>query len=419
MKINLISIMISLLVIYTGCNQQKEAFNRFSISQDTLYLKAEKVKGRGVFPIHATDLYFDSTNQSKFQLIFPKNISNIKIEIITIDIKPFCFEQHKSGNFNEYLCPILFNKNRADTLHFPALKDNSIFIMSGIRGKDSIFIADENNNKDFRDDSIRNFQVFDRYSTINLIKCKYKIYNGEKMIDDSSWFKIGIDPGDKSILYSTRQYFVSIFSIDSDTYKIGVADDRFCMDFPILALLPQEGVEKDFIKQGEYLKLKDSYYCFKDVTNDGRVITLVKEKDFEHKTGTQVGMLAPGFKCRTIDGDSVSLDDYKGKYFLIINVSSCRYPVSPYQCFKDITETYKNKISILGIDNSSKFLNKKIRELKLSGKFVIKMGENESIWQYRPDFCSRTCFLINSEGRIIDKFEIRDWESSLKKHNLN
>jgi hypothetical protein len=36
---------------------------------------------------------------------------------------------------------------------------------------------------------------------------------------------------------------------------------------------------------------------------------------------------------------------------------------------------------------------------------------------YRPEFCSRTCFLINPDGRIIDRFEIFDWKSHIASIN--
>jgi peroxiredoxin len=169
------------------------------------------------------------------------------------------------------------------------------------------------------------------------------------------------------------------------------------------------------IKKGEYIKLKDTYYRLDTVSNDGKFVTLVKENDFDNKIGTQVGMIAPDFNCKTIEGDSIRFNDYKGKYLLLINVSACYSKESSYTCYKDLTEAYRGKLEFLGIDKSPVFLGNNIKELKLTGKF-INGNENKTIEAYRPEFCSRTCFLINPQGRIIDKFEIFDWKTNLSKY---
>ena len=53
-------------------------------------------------------------------------------------------------------------------------------------------------------------------------------------------------------------------------------------------------------------------------------------------------------------------------------------------------------------------------DFKLKGQFIIAEDNNTLIQKnYRPDYCSRICFLINPTGRIVTKFEISDWEKSL------
>ncbi|NJK96136.1 MAG: redoxin domain-containing protein [Bacteroidales bacterium] len=139
---------------------------------------------------------------------------------------------------------------------------------------------------------------------------------------------------------------------------------------------------------------------------------MVKENDFKSKIGTQVGMIAPDFNCKTIDGDSLTLNQYTGKYVLLINVTACWSKVSSYECFRDLTASYKGKFDIIGLDNSPVTLKNNIKSLNLQGKFII-VDENKMLKKYRPMYCSRTCFLINPEGRIVDKFEIFDWKSNL------
>jgi peroxiredoxin len=296
--------------------------------------------------------------------------------------------------------------------------------MSGKIGNDKIFIVDENNNKDFRDDSVRPYQKMDWFTTRRLIKCKYKIFNGTELVKDSSWINIGkSDNGDLSTVIT--HHLESSFSLDNQSYQVGIVSSQSnfgfdnIVDKPILALMSQNGVKKDtlleseLIKKGEYLKLGNGYYRFDHVTNDGEYITLVKEKDFNSKIGTQVGMISPDFTCRSMDGDSISLKNYTGKYLLLVNVSACWSRISSYKCYKDLAESCNGKFEYLCIDNSPNFLRQNIKDLNLTGKFIIA-GENKLIKKYfRPDFCSRTCFLIDPKGRLIDKFEIFSWKSHL------
>jgi hypothetical protein len=405
MKASQILLTVTLMTII-GCNSPKrDKINHFSSSCDTLVLETVKLKGYDMFPAGAGGIHFsDTTELYKYPLKFPKNITNIKISYEIIDFKMFNYESyHSKESWNDL-----------------SLKNNSICIMTGRRGNDTIFIFDENNNKDFRDDSVRLYKKMDWKTTTKLIKSKYFVNNGKEIVEDSTWVNIGTLDGNE-LLFFVSNHLESSFSIDNNAYQIGVVDDQshYCFDEPILALMSQNGIRKDtlleteLLKKGEYLKLKDTYYRFDTISNDGKYITLIKEKDFNSKIGTQVGMISPDFYCHSITGDSISFKKYSGKYLLIINVSACWSKISSYQCYKDLTEEYKGKFDFIGIDNSPVTLGNNIKNLKLEGSFVIAEDNPMVQKAFRPAYCSRTCFLINPEGRIADKFEIFDWESNL------
>lgn len=59
-------------------------------------------------------------------------------------------------------------------------------------------------------------------------------------------------------------------------------------------------------------------------------------------------------------------------------------------------------------------LKNNIKKLSFLGQF-IDANETIMIQAYRPGFCTRTCFLIHPEGRIIHKFEMFDWKANLGK----
>jgi|WetSurMetagenome_2_1015567.scaffolds.fasta_scaffold02134_8 peroxiredoxin len=423
MKIVNILIIISLLAIIS-CSTKRDQANNFTSSRDTLVLTMEKIKGIGLFSAGAGSISFrDTTEQYDYHVIFPKNITDIKLAWTHIDAKPLQFGNLKNDK-SDYMKTFLKENfpSKIDTLNLPSIKVNSISFLTGKRGEDMVFIVDENNNKDFRDDSVRLYQKIDWRSVSKLIKCKYKIFNGKELVEDSSWINVGtVNDNDNDLWFFVSHHLESTFSIDNQVYQIGVTDSQshFGFDEPVLALISQNGIRKDTLpeseqfKKGEYVKLKNTYYCFYDISNDGKYIILIKENDFKNKVGTQVGMIAPYFNCHSIDGDSISLNDFKGKYLLLINVSACWSKVSSYTCFKDLTEAYRGKLEFLGIDDSPVSLRNNIKNLNISDRFVIAEDNQMIRKAYRPHFCSRTCFLISPKGSIVDKFEIFNWKSNL------
>lgn len=419
MKLAGILISISLAVCI-GCISQKEKVNQFTSLSDTLILKTEKVKGYGMFPAGAGPLEFkDTTEHKEFSIIFPKTISDIKLRLVFIDYKPFMLD-YKRRSPDKIAAFLKENVSRIDTSNIPSIKDNSLSIMSGLRGKETVIIIDENNNKDFTDDSIRTIQPMDFKTITNLIKCNYKIYDGEKLINDSTWINIGTLYG--NLFFFVSNHLLASFSIDKQEYQLGIIDKQshFGFDEPIMALLSEKGLKKDslpksdLIYKGEYVKLNDSYYRFDNISNDGKRITLIKEKDISNKTGTQVGMIAPYFIRKAMSGDTLTLNRYKGQYLLLANLTACT--PETYKQYSELTKLYQGKLNYIGLDNSIETLPKSIAELKLPGEFIIAEEEKDDLQHYyRPDYSSRTCFLINPEGRIIDKFDIENWKIALKK----
>lgn len=185
------------------------------------------------------------------------------------------------------------------------------------------------------------------------------------------------------------------------------------------------GIKRDTVLQGEilnigeYLKLKEGIYKYADLTNDGSYITLVREDHYADKSGTQIGVIAPAFTCHTISGDSVSSETYKGSYVLLVNISACYSLPGSQEVYKDLAEYYGSKLDLIVIDRAGGYL-KQIEKWNLAGKLVNADTPANAAFakNYRPDYCSRTCFLIGTDGRIVDKFEIFDWEKNLAKHKL-
>lgn len=406
-----IIVLFSLLIAF-GCNSKNEMTNKFTSLNDTLIIQTVRLIGIGILPAGAGQISFKDTNERySYPVIFPRNIQKIKLAWKHIDIKPFEYEYYKKGKFPKKEILKYVDEKKIDTLNLPSLKDNSIAIMSGIRGRDTIFIVDENNNKDFRDDSVRLYQKMQWRNTSNLIKCKYKIYNGKGFETDSTWLNIGyLDQNE--LLFFVSHHINASFSIDKQNYQIDLVDKQsnFCFDEPIIALkYSNETVKdtlfkKDLINKGEYAKLNDTYYRFENISNDGKKMILIKEKDFNSKIGTQVGMKAPTFRCRTIDGEILESNKIIDKPIIIANISGCT-PKS-YGFYRKLIEKHK-ELYIIGVESG-------IHE-KLGGKMVdVENNFNKTFYNdYRKAYSNYDCYLIDKNGRITEKFQIFDWEKIL------
>jgi hypothetical protein len=369
------------------------------------------------------ELHFRSKDSLEFDVKLPSDISEILIACEIVDYD--CYRYHLCSNERR---GVLIEENKIGKIvnlldpHSP--EENSVCFLKGIMGKDSIFIIDQNNNKDFRDDPVRRIDNFEINSKDKLIKCHYTIYNGKEYVQNSSWIAFGKwrYPG---LFYSANQHYTSTFKLGKSKYEIEMCidDGRFWFTDPKVALVGVKGSKSDTVLQGEilslgeYLKVREGIYKIADLTHDGRFLTLVREDHYQDIAGTQIGSIAPVFKCHTTDGDSISSQDYKGSPVLLINISACYSVPGSLEVYRDLADKYGSKLDMVVIDRAGGYL-KQIENWNLPGKLVnADTPENSQFAKdYRPDYCSRTCFLIGADGRVVDKFEIFDWEKTLSKH---
>lgn len=373
-------------MVFQACKEKEVSFNQFSSSTDTLIIKAKKKKGTGLFLSSSFPLIFKELSEGfDYSIAYPEHISNVK------------------------RCQKVLG-NKGDTYY---LMD----IIKGKVGNKEVFIVDENNNRDLTDDTLRVSKEIKWYSSEQLIKCNYFIHNGNKRVNDYSWIqlrKVG-----NGLWMSRKDYVEGSFSIDNDNYKIGAIDLRNALltydVHPEIALLSNNLsikdtlLSKDVLRLNEYLKLKDSYYRFAEISKLGKEITLVKEKDFKNKVGTQVGMLAPNFMAATIKGDTIKSKALHDKVTVIANACGCGGDKMSTQAIYDIASAYTNKINIFVLDS-------KIDKYK-EGFFIdVEEAFNKDVFEkYRNEYCSRTCYVIDKKNRIIDKFEVTNWKLNLPK----
>jgi hypothetical protein len=377
-------IILSIVLVTHGCRFDKNKPNHFSSSDDTLTIRTEKRKGDGLFSLGATLISLsDTTERFEHSVIYPKQLTNIKRMEMPVDFK-------------------------AKPIYY-------VDFITGMINNEEILVVDENNNKDFSDDSIRTLKQLKWRSLEDLIKCKYSMSNGHEIVIDSSWLRIGKWRDD---LWGGRsEHLIADFTLDKENYKVGVIDTRlfgfFYGIYPEAAILSHNTeikdtiYQKDILQIGEFLNLDGFYYRFEKVNNNGEFITLIKEPNFDKIIGTQVGMIAPDFTCKTVSGDTIFSSILHDRIMIIANSCGCGGDSISTQAYYDMKKEFGNDIYIFRLDSK---IDSRLDGLQIDVNEKI----NSDIYKkYRNEYCSRLCYVIGKNNRILDKFPVDKWKSNI------
>lgn len=399
---------------------------QFYTTQDTLILKPEKYPGYGLFRggfgvLHVAPI--GENDERRTQI--PAGITDPEFGQEYFDFKVYHYRNLKK-NHREYLSSFLKESypEKIDTANLPSEADNTLKVLVGKRDGKKIYIVDQNNNLDFRDDPVRPLKKISETNMEEPVRCHYRIYNGQTIVSDSSWVYIGT-MSNGEVGFSAAQHLRSTFSVDDQAYSIRVFNSvpsmRWCFENPLISITTQNGITKDslgfgdHLELGEFLKFGKYYYRFADIANDGSTITLIREKDIQDDTGIQVGLMAPDFKVVTLDGTPIALSDYRGRYLLLVNVAGMCWSQA-YRHYEDLYAHYRDKIAVVGIEGSSRDFQHYTKGRNLEGPFIMSQDHPDFERSYRDYHCSRVCYLIEPSGRIIDRFEVTDWKNSLARH---
>ncbi|MEK6479739.1 hypothetical protein WJR50_19505 [Catalinimonas sp. 4WD22] len=420
--------LILLLTAFFGCSQPTDKFPHFSSDQDTLLIATTLHKGTGKFERTFSPLQFNEISKLTYPLKLPNNLIDIKHATKIVDGDVAWYRRHRNDEGLE-LPPFIIeaiSANTLDTTQLPSEEQNIIDIITGVRDSVQVFVLDENNNQDLTDDTVRIYQPMNWRSNENLIKSVFYRYNGEKIIEDSTWVKVGTLGSNPMLFLGVAEYVTADFYLNNQFYQLGTADFQasFTYDYrqPTLVLLKQDSVRKDSVGKdsvylrdilypNEFVRLNDAYYQIHKVSKYGDYITLIKEEDFSTKTETQIGIKAPDFTAITTAGDTIISANMHDKPMLIANSCECGGDMGSLTAYYEIEKQYGNKAHIIHIDSG-------MPEVDNNEGIHIEMEDapNRNLYnQFRKTYCSRVCYVIDVNNTIIDKFFITDWKDALPK----
>ena len=382
-----LSVFFILLFAIIGCQKNKIIENQFSSLSDTIFIKTKIIKGNGLFDLGFGHPKFkDTLNTFSNSIVYPKGIKNLKRFQLKTDFKE--------------------------------KKDYNVEILLGNKNNKQVFIVDENNNKDLTDDLVRECEKISWNSPPKSVKCEYLISNGKQIVKESSWLCIGSTKG--KILIGKREHLIGQFTIDNENFEIGVAGYRNPMSFTYgfgskISVLSNLGVKtetlvkSDLMNIGELINLNNKFYRFESISRKGDLITLIKEENFETKIGTQKGIIAPTFEVISIARDTIRSSNLNSKITIIANSCGCGGDKKSTEAFYEMEKSLGKLINILHVDSNLKKSDIGIH-IDSEEEFNKNFYNN-----YRKQYCSRICYVIGMDNRIMDKFNINEWKTKTAK----
>lgn len=383
MNVVRVFIVIMYVIVLYGCAGVKNEINSFQSSNDTLFIRTQKHKGAGLFALGAMSPEFRNPDDTVFvhNVIFSKQLLNV----------------------SRFQAPVDFRQKQPEYVD----------VLKATQNGQEIFIIDSNNNHDFTDDAFHPIRPLKWDSDENAVKHTYFIYNGNKIVKDSSWIDVGTDRG--NLFYRKNEHLAANFRIGRNNYTIGIADPRNPLTFAYserseIALLGSNKylkdtlLLKDKLTFGQFIKLGQNHYRIEKISNNGEYVTLIKDNSFEQKVGLQLGMNAPAFKGIAVNGAIVNSADMHNKVTIIVNSCGCGGDTASSKAYYDILERYGDSINVIRLDSK---IEKEIDGIQID---VTDEANKDFYGAYRGEYCSRMCFVIDRNNRIVDIFEGQDWK---------
>lgn len=119
--------------------------------------------------------------------------------------------------------------------------------------------------------------------------------------------------------------------------------------------------------------------------------------------GLEVGDFAPDFVSEDVNGDKISLSDFRGKksVLLIFWATWCGYCAKEKDDLKTFTGRYQDKIKVLAVDSGESRQTIADYIQKENINFLMLLDEQRKIWNQYLVRGTPSHFLIDKDGKIV------------------
>ena len=289
-----------------------------------------------------------------------------------------------------------------------------IDILIGERNRRNVFIVDENDNQDFRDDPVRTLDSIN-WKDDQGVPVTFRVQDGDSVYRSNSYMRIGESLIGTGI--GPYEHLTAEVNVGGTAYRLGISSPGsgdFTYDRHLeLAVIEEDGIPRDtltrpdYVSMNEYLLLNKIPYRVDSISHSGHRLRLVRDPAYANTFGNQAGMLAPDFTGVTLTGDTLFRDDLTGLPILIANSCACGDDPRSAEAIANVRAVYGNELFVLRLDSGP-------RDPSSGPYFDMEDPFNRDLYDtYREVYCSRVAYLIGRDGRIAERFDIMDWQRTL------
>jgi thiol-disulfide isomerase/thioredoxin len=354
---------------------------------------------------------------------YPKNL-----------LRPFIVKElNLQPQTSDYLDYMSSNDERGNSVNQKKIIKNKIHVLVFENKVFRFFILDSNNNSDFSDDRVYKFRIADLERPQQISSSKYIISE-----------KIPIEYFYQNKVYPDVVLFV-LFPFKSTTFKVRFNDSLenrlFILgcsvqnilksklgDLEIFAIgnLPIKLYQKDNVsfilvykgkrvtnldyRINDYFEFNNIFWQIQNIDTAGKSLSLKQIRKNEKLVGFEKGFYIDRFKFKTFSNDSVSLDNFRGRYVVIdLWASWCIPCIEGIPVLKELYSRYKGKnyaqISICTDANKDipKALGM-IRQYEMNWIQVASVQNGFSLQDISAKYRAEGIplfFLLDPEGKII------------------
>jgi len=409
--------------------------NIIAFSQETITVKlAKQINlldqiGTKTAPLKTSDNFNDFVN-------YP-NILNKWLGKLPFQKEQFWYNESRKNSIDAefYRNKIIENKVDTTLLTMNEIKCY-VGVFLGLSGNKRTIIVDSNNNHDFSDDMLIEYDVSDISKYNDIYRMQFPIYKIEyeyfdkKIYNKTEYVKIypahnsytykNIEDENKAIYSTSFGFYSGTFNVDKQSYKVALSNPRSWPKYEIkgidFSIKKKEQLHnyKDMFKYNQSITIDDNRFEILDYNfvNDNLTIKISKKID---NIGWQEGNECPVVYAKMINKDSININNYfSQKDYTVIDFwgSWCKPCLEELPNLKRVYERLKmrsiNMISIACEYETSKFeiAQKITKEKEISWtQLYEKLNSNGGILTALKIDSYPTLILINKEGQILKRFD--------------
>jgi thiol-disulfide isomerase/thioredoxin len=347
------------------------------------------------------------------------------------------YKNYKARNISKDYFERIFKNSPFDTTFYQKNPiKSSVYCISGLKGSKKVIVVDANNNLDFADDQVFEFDTATYFvpfqkmdmGLLPVIEIAYEVYDGKQVFlrktptrilpfnsnlkstkPDANWYRMMTPYFHSQLLSGQMESNGATYYIWFDNFPTSDVTYRHNLSFSMNSA--KDGIAKGRIythETGDSIALMGKAYFIQPLNLRNDVLTLQPLENV-HLSGINPGQLMPVLKFQDLESQNLDLNSLSGKPTIIDFWGSwCGPCIKEIPDLKALWQEYGDKINVLSLafDDDPEAAKALIKELGMDWKQVIlplSSEESKTLLRRWKIEGFPTMLLLDAQGLVVDK----------------